>query len=79
MIFVLIFVIVIALGVFGEQYTPETDEYLLQSLVPLLNLLNGPACISKASNYLKQKQITNLGTNEVLQLLHYIHVLRVQP
>lgn len=71
MILKLVFVILMALGAFGEEYTPGTDKYLLQALVPFLNPLNGllfdgPANISSASTTASQHNLPNLE-----QMMYY--------
>ncbi|XP_037038648.1 lipase-like [Bradysia coprophila] len=74
MIFKLYLVTVIVLAVFGEQYTPGSNEYLLQTLSPLLNPLNGllfdgPSSASNARTTTRNRN--KLPTLEQMQYYNY--------
>jgi len=62
-----------ALGVFGENYTPGLDESVLQAFIPLLNPLNGllfdgPASISNARTAINKNKLPTL---EQMQYYNY--------
>lgn len=74
MIFKLLIVTVIASKAFGEQYTPGSNEYLLQAVNPVLHPLNGlvfdgPASISNARPTTPNKN--KLPTLEQMQYYNY--------
>lgn len=69
----LILVICTVLGVYGGDYTPGSNEYLLNSIVPLLNPLNGllfdgPGHISNAPTKRNENKLPCL---EQMQYYNY--------